>query len=96
MIGAVIWIAAGIAIILYNNFGGSDTKWVVVGTKNLDFGYVAIAVGVVLLIVRGIRSRGRAAHTQAAEPEAGAGKESDEGGDEAPLDESPGGDNEIT
>jgi mannitol/fructose-specific phosphotransferase system IIA component len=49
MFRGIIMIGAGIAIIIFNA-ASESTKLVLKGT-HIDFGYVAIAIGVVLLII---------------------------------------------
>ena len=55
MVQAIIWIVVGIGIIIYN--ASSTTSKLVIRGTGIDFGYLAIAVGVISLIVALVKKK---------------------------------------
>lgn len=58
MVKGIIWIVVGIGIIIFNALS-TTTKLVIRGT-GIDFGYLAIVIGVIVIIWSLVKKKGKA------------------------------------
>ena len=58
MVQGIIWIVVGIGIIIFNTL--SKTSKLVIRGTGIDFGYLAIVIGVVVIIIALVRKKGKA------------------------------------
>lgn len=58
MVKGIIWIVVGIGILIFNALS-TTTKLVIRGT-GIDFGYLAIVIGVVVIIISLVKKKGKA------------------------------------
>lgn len=58
MIKGVIWIIVGIGILVFNALS-TTTKLIIRGT-GIDFGYLAIVIGVIVIIYSLVKKKGKA------------------------------------
>ena len=58
MVKGIIWIVVGIGVIIFNALS-TTTKLVIRGT-GIDFGYLAIVIGVIVIIWSLVKKKGKA------------------------------------